>query len=579
MLKCELTELMQPLTKFFNKIFTMGIYPTQWYEGYICPIFKKGIKDDPSNYRGITVNSCIGKLFTKILNNRLEKFLDKRGIIRNEQIGFSKGKRTSDHLFILRTLAENSTKKGSKPIYACFVDFRRAFDTVWHKGLFFKLRKIGVSDMFYTILKDMYRQTKLCVKINDHITDFFTSNIGVRQGDTLSPNLFKIFLNDFQNTLDNSCDPVQLSNYKLNCLLYADDLVLLSSFRHGMQSCIDKLSSYCNNWGLEVNLNKTKCMTFNALGRIPNYQFSYKNTLIENVRHISYLGVTISASGHFTEAKNTLYNKSLKAYFKLCKSFGESKPKISTFFHIFDHTVKPVILYGSEIWGTFNTNKFNTDGSFYNLCNDFILEKLNIKACRFILGLNKRCTNAAVRGEIGRFPILFNIIINILKYWVRINESKDPLIKEALHLSEEIHESKKDSWLGNVYKIIEFLGLKKHDILKKKNSIKNIILKKLSFKYSTCWEKELFNDNRKNPLQSNKLRTYRLFKPKFCFESYLNLNNQSSRNTLCKFRVGMHKLEIEKGRHLKIQLSDRICKLCQEEVEDEIHFLLSCKKL
>ena len=294
---------------------------------------------------------------------------------------------------------------------------------------------------------------------------------------------------------------------------------------------------------------------------------------------MSYLGVTISASGCFTEAKNTLYNKSLKAYFKLCKSFGENKPKVSTFFHIFDHTVKPVMLYGSEIWGTFNANKLKTDESFYKLCNEFLVEKLHIKASKYILGLNKRCTNAAVRGEIGRFPILFNIIINILKYWVRITESKDPLIREALHLSQEIYKNKKDSWLSNVYKILEFLGIKEQDILKKKNTFHKLIIKKLCFKYSICWEKELFNDTRKDPLQSNKLRTYRLFKSKFCFETYLNLDNQSSRNILCRFRVGMHKLEIEKGRHLNIQLSDRICKLCQEEVEDEIHFLLSCKPL
>ena len=165
--------------------------------------------------------------------------MDKRGIIRDEQIGFSKGMRTSDHLFILRTLAENSTKKGSKPIYACFVDFRRAFDTVWHKGLFFKLRKIGVSDMFYTILKDIYRQTKLCVKINDHITDFFTSNIGVRQGDTLSPHLFKIFINDLPEIFEDSCDPACVNTKKLNSLLFADDVVLLSTLQKGLQNCLN----------------------------------------------------------------------------------------------------------------------------------------------------------------------------------------------------------------------------------------------------------------------------------------------------------------------------------------------------
>jgi len=86
MIKCGITILAQPLTKLLNKKLSTGQYPSQWCLGYICPAFKKGEKDDPANYRGITINSCLGKLFTKVLNNRLDKFLEKREIISNEQM-------------------------------------------------------------------------------------------------------------------------------------------------------------------------------------------------------------------------------------------------------------------------------------------------------------------------------------------------------------------------------------------------------------------------------------------------------------------------------------------------------------
>lgn len=80
MIKCGIKILAQPLTKLFNKTFSTGQYPSQWCLGYICPVFKtKGEKDDPTNYRDITINSCLGKLFTKVLNNRLDKFLEKKG--------------------------------------------------------------------------------------------------------------------------------------------------------------------------------------------------------------------------------------------------------------------------------------------------------------------------------------------------------------------------------------------------------------------------------------------------------------------------------------------------------------------
>jgi hypothetical protein len=123
------------------------------------------------------------------------------------------------------------------------------------------------------------------------------------------------------------------------------------------------------------------------------------------------------------------------------------------------------------------------------------------------------------------------------------------------------------------------LGLSAQQVLNKKNNIKKAILSKLCFKYSQCWKKKLFNDNCKDPDQKNKLRIYHLFKPNIRFEPYLNMENFHSKNVLTKFRVGVHHLEVEKGRHLKIKYSDRKCKLCNEEVEEEVHILIRCKKL
>ena len=166
---------------------TTGHFPKIWAKGYIVPIFKSGSRDDPSNYRGITIGSCLCKLFVKILNNRLEKFLLSRNIIKPEQIGFCKGKRTSDHHFVLKTLIEKYTQEGGKKFFICFVDLQKAFDTVNHEGLLYKLRKTGISDLFYNIIKNMYNNTELCVKTDkDTMTENFTSNIGGRQGANMS---------------------------------------------------------------------------------------------------------------------------------------------------------------------------------------------------------------------------------------------------------------------------------------------------------------------------------------------------------------------------------------------------------
>ena len=136
-------------------IFTQGNYPIKWTEGIISAIFKNGDPSNPENYRGITLCSNLSKLFSSIRNNRLVKFLQEHNLSSVEQIGLKKKARTADHLFVLKSILDSHLGKG-KQIFACFVDFRKAFDTVWWNGLFYKILKTGIRGNFYDILKSMY---------------------------------------------------------------------------------------------------------------------------------------------------------------------------------------------------------------------------------------------------------------------------------------------------------------------------------------------------------------------------------------------------------------------------------------
>ena len=115
--------------KLFNKILSSGVFPKIWSEGLITPIHKSGNKTDPGNYRGICISSCLGKFFTSILNARLNVFLEENSILNKYQICFRHGFRTSDHLLVLKTLID-SYKLRRKPMFACFVEFRKAYDSV-----------------------------------------------------------------------------------------------------------------------------------------------------------------------------------------------------------------------------------------------------------------------------------------------------------------------------------------------------------------------------------------------------------------------------------------------------------------
>ena len=121
-------------------------------------------------------------MFNRILNLRLDKFLSTNNIINNCQIGFTKEARTSDHMFVLKTIIDKCNAANER-LFACFVDFQKAFDTVIHTGIKLKPLEIGVGTLFYNIIKNMYAASKSCIKVNNEITDYFETKLGVKQGD------------------------------------------------------------------------------------------------------------------------------------------------------------------------------------------------------------------------------------------------------------------------------------------------------------------------------------------------------------------------------------------------------------
>ena len=143
-------------------------------------------------------------------------------------------------------------------LYFCFVDFRKAYDSIWREAVFKKLLGYEVSTNFVSLLKNMYEKTKLSVCLPRGIREFFPSNVGLKQGCNMSPILFNLFISDINEISDECfCHPVTLGNIKLSNLLYADGLILISETRTGLQSCLDNLQAYCQKWKLTVN-NKSQ---------------------------------------------------------------------------------------------------------------------------------------------------------------------------------------------------------------------------------------------------------------------------------------------------------------------------------
>ena len=139
------------LQTVFNCCLTAGIYP--WHNSIITPIHKSGDRYNPDNYRAIAVSSCIGKLFSTILLNRLINFRKLHCKDPINQLGFCKNAQTNDHILTLKTIIDKYRKKLKKKVFACFVDLRKAFDTISREYLLYKITNLNIKGNFLTYFK------------------------------------------------------------------------------------------------------------------------------------------------------------------------------------------------------------------------------------------------------------------------------------------------------------------------------------------------------------------------------------------------------------------------------------------
>ena len=146
MLKHSPLEPHKALLKLFNLVLQAGCFPDTWNRGLMSPIYKSGDKFNPNNYRGIRVSSNLGKVFCWILNARIQAFLTQHSVLSKSQIGFLPNYRTTDHIYTPHTLINQQVHQKNKiKIFACFVDFKKAFDSIWHNSFNYKIIQSGIG--------------------------------------------------------------------------------------------------------------------------------------------------------------------------------------------------------------------------------------------------------------------------------------------------------------------------------------------------------------------------------------------------------------------------------------------------
>ena len=507
------------------------------------------------------------KVLCTILNNRLITYSSNNHLINKEQIGFQKHSRTSDHILTLKALVNKYVSdKNGKKLYTCFVDFQKAFDSIWHDALFRKLENKGINGNFLELIKNIYSHTKCAVKINTKTTKYFKYKRGVQQGNPLSPLLFNLFINDIFESIKNE-SPLTLDNVNfINNLMYADDLIILSTTPEGLQKSLDALEEYCNKWKLNINIKKTKCMIFSKGCNIKNTNFILNKNIIENVKEFKYLGITINRKNcTFSPTLNDLSGKANRALYAILSKLPIKMAPVKSLLKLFDSCITPILLYGSEVWSPYlNNDESNWDSTE--------IEKVHTQFLKRILGVNRSTTNALVRSELGRHSLQDPILsrnINYIKYIEQKGEQT--LVKQAANY-EYLYAEKRHT-LYRLFNNLEANLLTTHN-----NNIGNI--KTMSRPKLRNLINEISNSQWQAQISSlSKADTYKQFKNRVKFENYLsNIKNRKHRVAYTKYRLSDHCLMIEVGRHNRpiTPRDQRFCPFCPSMLEDEKHFLLQC---
>ena len=543
--------------KLFTTYFEIGMIPSTWLKAVVSPI-PKGAKKDPYtplNYRGISLLSCVYKVYSGILNTRVVNYCEMLDIFVEEQNGFRRGRSCQDHKFSLTSIIQDKLDK-KEEVFTAFIDLEKAFDWVDRELLFFRLLQYNIDGKMYNAIKSFYTQCESCIRLNSLCSEWFPVNSGVRQGDNISSTLFSLYINELAKEINAMNVGVKFGHVNLSILLYADDMVLVANNEKDLQSMLDKMHEWCSKWRLKVNQDKSNIVHFRSSRKpLTNFQFKYGVHHLNTVSEYKYLGVLLDQHLKFSSCSKTLADSGGRALSAVISKFKQFKDiGFTSFTKMFNSCVVPVLDYGSEIWAK---AKVNHSDSIQN------------KAYRYFLGVHKFTPIPAMQAEMGWLPCKQRKQLNILRFWNRlIKMSNDRITKQIFNI--QFRQETPNSWCASVKDIL--LSIDKEDIYLNKEVCDLYSVEELLYKSA---EKEWKEAVDKKP----KLRTFKTFKKDFRTSDYIKWSiNRYDRSLFAKFRCGILQLRIETGRFNNTKLEDRTCELCNDlAIEDELHFLCVCE--
>jgi exonuclease III len=406
-------EMLASLLLLCQLVWKKGEVPMDWLRGVIAPIHKDGDTRMPLNYRPITLLSIVGKVYTTILYARLMSYCEQQNIIVAEQGGFRPKRGCTEQLFTLTELIKMRRSQG-KRTYCCFIDIKKAYDTVWHVGLKSKLLGAGIHGAMYRSICSLYQCCESTIRLGGQLeyTDFFSIETGVRQGCILSPLLYSIFINDLVKELRKLNAGIGIGDKQLCVLLYADDIVLMAEDMQRLQRLMKGVHDYSVKWRFEVNPSKCGLMRFNLMSdgtRLPDHEhrMTIGAQVIQWVSEYKYLGVEMQHAGApFRSFRKRMEVKATRVMHMIAAcGLYSGKLSVELACQLYKALMRPLLEYAAEITSLTEWKQ---------------AESMQMKMAKRILQCPIRTSNTAVRGELGWMTMEARYLIARLNLWAKM---------------------------------------------------------------------------------------------------------------------------------------------------------------